>query len=386
VSPAQAAAPRFASPLHVGGPNLGSRAAFDRYVDQIFAGRRLSNAGPLVVELERRIAERLGVRHCVSVVNGTLGLELAARALDLSGEVIVPAFTFVATAHALSWLGLTPVFADVDERTHLLDPAAVRAAVTPRTTAVVGVHLWGRPAPVAPLQEVADECGVHLLFDAAHAFGVSHGGRMIGSFGRVEVFSFHATKFFNTFEGGAVVTDDDALAERVRRMRNFGFRGPDDVADAGTNAKMTEACAAMGLVNLDALDSFVAVNRAVHEAYRRALAGVAGVRLLTFPEGEAANYQYVVVEVDGAARGLPDAALRDRVMCALHAENVLARRYFWPGCHRAEPYRNDPAYAQLRLPATDAVADRVLVLPTGSAVTPEAAAVVVEILAEAMAR
>ncbi len=368
--------PRFARPLHVGGPNMGSREAFDRYVDDIWAARRLSNDGPLVQRLEARVAALAGVRHCVAMTNGTVALEIAARALDMSGEVVVPSYTFVATAHALSWQGITPVFADIDERTHLVDPAAVRRMVTPRTTGIVGVHLWGRAAPVEALEEIAAEHGLALMFDAAHAFGASHGPRMVGSLGRAEVFSFHATKFFNTFEGGAVVTDDDELAERLRLMRNFGFRGFDNVVDPGTNGKMTEVCAAMGLVNLDHLDAFVAHNRSVFEAYQQALADVPHTRLLPFPEGSRHNYQYVVVEVDDG-----DPGLRDRVVATLQARGVLARRYFWPACHRMEPYRSLQPHAGLLLPNTQRVAERVVVLPTGSALTPRRAHAVAEILA-----
>jgi dTDP-4-amino-4,6-dideoxygalactose transaminase len=373
--------PLFAEPVPVGTPNVGSRAAFDAHVDQIFATRRLSNGGPLVQRFERRIAEHVGVRHAVAVVNATVGLEITARALGLHGEVVVPSYTFVATAHALSWLGITPVFADVDERTHLLDPEAVRRALTPRTTGIVGVHLWGRPAPVTQLRQVADDHGLQLLFDAAHAFGVSHRGRMVGSFGRAEVFSFHATKFVNSFEGGAVVTDDDELADQLRRLRAFGFRDTDDVAGPGTNGKMPEICAAMGLVNLDAMPDVVAANRAVHAAYAQALADVPHTRLHHPPAGERANYQYVVLEVDD---GRPGA--RDRVLAALHAHNVMARRYFWPGCHRQEPYRTLAPDAGRLLPRTEAVAERVLVLPTGSVMTPVRARVVAGIVAAALDR
>jgi glucose-1-phosphate thymidylyltransferase short form len=366
-------------PVHVGGPNIGSRAAFDRYVDRIFASRRLSNAGPLVGELERRLADRLGVRHAVAVANGTVGLQLAARALGLSGEVIVPSFTFVATAHALSWLGIRPVFADIDDLEHTLDPVSVGRVITPATTGILAVHLWGRAAPVEELQRVADEHGLPLLFDAAHAFATSHAGRMIGSFGRCEVFSFHATKFFNTFEGGAVTTDEDDLAERLRGLRNFGFRGLDDVGGLGTNAKLSEIAAAMGLVNLDELDDVVAANRRIHEAYRAALARVPNTRLLTFPDGELGNYQYVVVEVEDG-----DPHTRDAVLAALRARKVLARRYFWPGCHRMEPYVSWYPEAGRDLPATQLVADRVLVLPTGGAMSPRRAEAVVAIVDEVM--
>lgn len=201
------AAPAFADPLHVGRPNIGDRDQFLRLAGEMFDRRWLSNNGPLVVEFEKRVAGHLGIKHCIAMCNGTIALEIAIRALGMTGEVIIPSYTFVATAHALHWQGITPVFADIDPDTHNLDPAAVRRMITSRTTGIIGVHLWGRPAPVEALQAIADEHGLQLMFDAAHAFGCSHGGKMIGSFGRAEVLSFHATKFFNTFEGGAVVTN-----------------------------------------------------------------------------------------------------------------------------------------------------------------------------------
>ena len=169
--------------------------------------------------------------------NGTVALEIAIRAAGLTGEVIIPAWTFIATAHALYWQGITPVFADIDPATHNLDPESVRSMITPRTTGIIGVHLWGRPAPIEKLQNIADEHGLKLLFDAAHAFGCSYKSKKIGSFGSCEVFSFHATKAFNTMEGGAIVTNDDKLAETTRLMRNFGFAGYDSVIHPGTNGK-----------------------------------------------------------------------------------------------------------------------------------------------------
>jgi len=343
---------------------MGDRAQFLDRVGEIFDRGWFSNDGPVVRELESRIAEMVGVKHCVAVCNGTIALEIAIRALGLTGEVIVPSYTFVATAHALSWQGLTPVFADIDPETHNLDPEAVRRMITPRTTGIIGVHLWGRPAPVQELQEIADEHDLTLMFDAAHAFGCTYRGRMIGGFGRAEVFSFHATKFFNTFEGGAVMTDDDDLAAAMRLMRNFGFNGLDSVVHPGTNGKMIEVCAAMGLTNLDSLDATVATNRRNYEAYVAALDGLPGLRVLPHDLDERGNYQYVVVTV-----GPECPVSRDDLVDALNRENVLARRYFWPGCHRMQPYRDLYPHAGLVLPQTERVAAEVMVLPTGTAVT-----------------
>lgn len=372
--------PSFAAPLHVGRPNITDQARFSELVEGLLERRWLTNDGPLVRELEERVAAHVGVRHCVATCNGTVALEIAIRALGLTGEVIVPSYTFIATAHALHWQGLTPVFADIDPRTHTLDPEAVQRAITPRTSGILGVHLWGRAAPVDDLQAIADEHGLPLLFDAAHAFSSTHRQRKIGRFGRAEVFSFHATKFFHSLEGGAIVTDDDDLAETMRLMRNFGFANEDEVIHPGTNGKMTEVCAAMGLANLPHVDRVREINRENHTAYTEALAEVPGVEVMQYDEAEDNNYQYVVLEVD--SRVGPS---RDEMLRTLRAENVLARRYFWPGCHNMMPYRELYPDAASTLAQTEAVADRVLVLPTGDSVSVDDIEVIADILAKRIA-
>lgn len=354
------APPAFAEPLHVGRPNIGSREAFLAHVGHILDSQWLTNNGPMVQEFERRVADQLGVKHCVAMCNGTIALEIAIRALGLSGEVIVPSWTFVATAHALHWQGITPVFADIDPATHNLDPSAVRRMITPRTTGIIGVHLWGRAAPVEELQTIADEHGLKLMFDAAHAFCSTYRGQTIGRFGACEVFSFHATKSFNTMEGGAVTTDDDELAEAMRLMRNFGFEGYDNVIHPGTNGKMIEVCAAMGLANLGGFDAIVEANRCNHAAYRQELANIPGITLLDYGAAERNSHHYIVVEV-----GLDYSGSRDEIIAALHAENILARKYFWPGAHRMLPYRELFPHAGLMLPSTLALAERVVILPNG---------------------
>jgi dTDP-4-amino-4,6-dideoxygalactose transaminase len=218
-------APAFESPLHVGRPNLPDKPAILARIEVALDAGWLTNAGPLVAAFERRVAAETGVRHCIATCNGTAALELAVRALDLVGEVIVPAYTFIATAHALAWLRLRPVFCDVDATTHTLDVDRVAQAIGPQTSAILGVHLWGRACDVSSLTALAHERGLPILFDAAHAFGCTYQGRPIGSFGTCEVFSFHATKFVHSGEGGAITTNDDRFAERLRLLRNFGFAG-----------------------------------------------------------------------------------------------------------------------------------------------------------------
>jgi dTDP-4-amino-4,6-dideoxygalactose transaminase len=342
--------------------------------------RWLSNDGPYVKEFEEALKSRLRVRHCVAVSNATTGLVIAIRAAGLRGEVIVPSFTFIATPHALLWQGLTPVFCDVDPRTHNLAPEQVEALISPYVTAIVGVHAWGRPCAVDDLTTLAGRHGLTLLFDAAHALDCSHRGRMIGGWGRAEVLSFHATKFVNSFEGGAIVTDDDDMAERARLMRNFGFTDYDEVSALGTNGKMSEGAAAMGLTSLESADDFVAVNRRNYLAYRDRLAVIPGLTLVAYDECERNNYQYVVIEVDRERTGLS----RDLLQTVLWAENIVARRYFYPGCHRMEPYRSMSVYRHLALPATEDLSSRVLCLPTGTAVDLDAVQTICDVIALAV--
>jgi dTDP-4-amino-4,6-dideoxygalactose transaminase len=371
--------PAFPEPVHVGRPNIGDRDRLMERIEGVIDRRWLTNDGPLVHEFEEAIASMLGVPHCIAMCNGTVALEIAIRAAGLSGEVIVSPFTFVATAHALQWQEITPVFCDVDPRTHNIDPARVEELITPRTTGILGVHVWGRPAPVDELKRIADDRGLRLLFDAAHALGCSTGGRMVGGFGTAEVLSFHATKVVNSFEGGAIVTADEEFADVARLMRNHGFADYDEVGHVGTNGKMSEIAAAMGLTSLESRDDFVAANRRNYETYRAALEGVDGVELIGFDSAESCNWQYVVIEVDESA-GLS----RDELQAVLWAENVLARRYFFPGCHRMEPYRTLFPDVANRLPETERLVQRVLALPTGTSMSTDAVTAVAGLVARAM--
>ncbi len=355
----------FTGDLHVGRPNIGERAHLMARIEAMLDSRWLTNDGPLVAEFEAAVASRHAVRHCVATNNATAGLQIAIKALGMTGEVILPSFTFVATAHSLRWLDLTPIFCDVDPATHLMDPAEVERLITPRTGGILGVHLWGQACAPEALSDLARQHRLPLLFDAAHALGCSHRGQPIGGAGDAEVLSFHATKVANAFEGGAILTNDGTLADRLRRMRNFGFRGTDHVDILGINAKMPEVCAAMGLTSLEALDEFISVNRRNFAAYRQGLAGLPGIRLHEAPAGDEVNHHYVILEVDEQAAGVS----RDELVRWLRAEGVLARRYFHPGCHRMAPYRAEDPLAAARLPVTDRLSAQVLALPTGTAMT-----------------
>jgi dTDP-4-amino-4,6-dideoxygalactose transaminase len=359
------ASPRFDIPLHVGCPNIPDRHAVHRRIDAAFDRRYLTNEGPLVREFEERVAERLGVRHCIATCNATAGLMVVARALGLEGEVVMPSFTFVGTAHAMRWLGLRPVFCDLDRRTHTLDPARVGEAVSEQTTAILGVHVWGAACDTETLGEIADRHRLALFFDAAAAFDCSHDGVKIGSFGRAEVISFHATKVLNTFEGGAILTNDDGLADHARRTARFGFEDEDLVLELGINAKMSEAAGAMGLAQLERVDEFIAVNREHLARYRERLSVLPGVSVFEYRDEDTPNFHYVVLEVDAESSPLD----RDLLKEVLASENIRARRYFYPGCHRMPPYCDEQPNADERLPETIALADRVLQLPTGTAVS-----------------
>ncbi len=354
----------FAETLHVGRPNVGDRAALLARINDLLDRRWLTNNGPFVQEFEQRAAELMDVKHCIAMCNATIALEIAIRALGMTGEVIIPSFTFVATAHALQWQEITPVFCDIDPATHTIDPRQIERMITPRTSGVIGVHLWGQTCDAEAIEEICRRRKLKLLFDAAHAFGNSRAGRMVGGFGDAEVFSFHATKFFNTFEGGAVTTNDDELAKKMRLMKNFGFAGYDNVIYIGTNGKMSEMAAAMGLTSFESMDEFISTNRRNYEVYRRETRDIPGVRLMQYDEAERCNYQYIVFEIDRAATKIS----RNDLIKILWAENVIARRYFYPGCHRMEPYRSYYPHAGLLLETTEEVCERVLLLPNGTAV------------------
>jgi dTDP-4-amino-4,6-dideoxygalactose transaminase len=357
--------PLAAQPLHVGRPHIGDRYELQRRFDDLLDRRWLTNNGPYVLEFEAALARYLDVRHCVATCNGTAALQVLSRALALEGEVILPSLTFVATAHAFTWEGLTARFCDVHPVTHTIDPDAAEALVGDGTCAIVGVHLWGTACDVDRLTSLARSHGLKLIFDAAHAFGCTCGGRLAGGFGDAEVFSFHATKVLNAFEGGAIATNDGELADRARRLRNFGFSELEHVS-LGINAKMSESSAAMGLTSLESMDLFVARNRANFDAYCDGLSGLPGVALRQPDVGGRSNFHHIVVTIDAARAGIA----RDTLYRVLRAEQVLVRRYFRPGVHRMEPYRSALADGPCALPVTDRLVETALSLPNGGGIMP----------------
>jgi dTDP-4-amino-4,6-dideoxygalactose transaminase len=325
-------------------------------VRAILATRMLTN-GARVAEFEQAAAAWLGVPHAVAVSSCTAGLMLLLRALGLRGEVVLPSFTFHVTAHAVVWNGLAPVFADCDPETFCLDPESVRERLSPRTAAILAVHMYGHPADVEPLEALAAGRGLPVVFDAAHAFGSEYGGRRVGGFGAAEVFSFSPTKLLVAGEGGLVTTRDAALARRLRAARNYGDPGTYDPELVGVNARMSEFHAALARRGLDGLEARIARRNALRERYERRLAGVPGLGFQRIRPGCRSTCKDVSVLVDEAAFGAP----RDWLFAALQRENIDVRRYFWPPVHRQALYRG--LWDGRPLPVTDAVSNRVVSLP-----------------------
>ena len=369
--------PLFNIPLHVGQPIVASAADLLADFEQILLSGQLTNNGPRVRQFEQRIADVTGTKYCIATCNATIALQIVARAMNLTGQVIMPAFTFIATAHAMEWIGLQPVFADVDPHTHTLDPASAVQCINSATSAILPVHLWGHASQPEVFEDICHQHGLKLLFDASHAFGCAYKGRPVGGFGQAEVFSFHATKFVHAFEGGAIVTNDPELADRCRLLRAFGISGLTEISDVGTNGKMHELSAAAGLRSVAALPELSGTNQLNRQCYAASLGHIPGLDLVPVPEHMQTNGQYVVVCVDADQYGLS----RDQLLGILRAEGVFARSYFAPGCHRATPYARPRTTEDTRdtesfprtaeLPVTEHLIETVLQLPTGRNISPQ---------------
>jgi Predicted pyridoxal phosphate-dependent enzyme apparently involved in regulation of cell wall biogenesis len=355
-------APLFATVQHVGGPIVEPETLerFRRLQDAVFARNYFTNNGPLARRLEEEVAARHNVRHAVVVANGTLAQLLVVKAMGLEkGEAIVSGNTFIATAHACAWEGMKIRFADIEPETLAIDPDDVERKITSETRAIVPTHIFGVFADMKKLRDIAKRRNVMLLADAAHCFDCERDGTKAGGFDVPEWLSFHATKFFSTFEGGAVVTNDDALAGEIRALRAFGHDGPVRNGMVGLNAKLSEIHAAMGLASLPALEERKRALFAVRQTYVNALAGIPGVRVYPVGADGENNCRYFAFSL-GDEYGVPREALVD----VLRRENVLLQLYFAPGCQRHEYYRSlDPDMAN-SLPATDAALERIVCLPT----------------------
>ncbi len=367
-----------ATPLPVGQLYFPSWDKYEATFRELFDRQYYTNHGPLVQRLEARLAEQLAVRHVICVTNATIGLLMAVEALGLRGKVIVPSFTFIATAQALSWTGLEPVFCDVDPISHQLDPVAVERLIDADVSAILAVNLWGDACDADSLQAIADRHGISLLFDSAHAMGCSVDGRPIGGSGELEVFSFHATKVFSSAEGGCISTNDDRLAARLRNIRSSYGAGAVVEVSRTSNGRMSEAQAAVGLLNLDELPQTLQRNRAIFLQYRAALHGIPGITLHEPRRVSASNHQYIVCKVDPASFG----ADRDELLEFLHARRIVARRYFHPGIHRSRPYVDELRQYVDALPVTDHLNQTLIQLPSGALVGDEDVTLIGALIAE----
>lgn len=337
-----------------------SMPSLEEYVEEIaplWESHWLTNMGAEHQKLESALKERLDVQNVVLFTNGHSALECVLEALDLRGEVITTPFTFASTVNAISRKGLTPVFADVKPDDYTIDPASIERLITPRTSAIVPVHVYGNLCDVDAIQDIADRHGLKVIYDAAHAFGVERDGMSAAIFGDASMFSFHATKVFNTIEGGAVCFKDSALYPLLNQWKNFGITGPEDVEYVGGNAKMNEFCAAMGVCNLRHLDDEIAKRAKVDECYRELLGGIPGIRLIDHQAGVSPNYAYMPVVFDEQIFG----ATRDDVFNALEKEGIGARKYFYPLASDYACYRS--VYSSTATPVAKWVSERVLTLP-----------------------
>ncbi|HAM34317.1 MAG TPA: dTDP-4-dehydro-6-deoxyglucose aminotransferase [Elusimicrobia bacterium] len=356
---------------------IDHRRFFGR-VEEVLEARWFTNGGKMVRELEHEVARIHGVRHCVLVCNATIGLQLVLKALDLEGEIITTPFTFVATAHAIMWQRLIPVFCDIDPDRLTISPAHIEELVTPHTSAILGVHVFGQFCDVEAIGRIARKHRLKVIYDAAHSFMTSYKGTPVGHFGDAEVLSFHGTKLFHTFEGGAVLTDNAELAARLRLLKNFGFNGLDNVQYIGTNAKMNEVSAAYGLSLLPAMPRTIARLRRIHELYRAGLGAVAGIRLFELSREVRGNGQYLPVFVQRDF-GIS----RDQLWARLWSRGVQTRRYFYPGAHLCEPYRSDMPWFKDLLPVARQVTETILCLPCYYDLSDQEVARVCQAVAEA---
>jgi len=347
-------------------PYLPPLKEFLPYLQEIWTRKTLTNNGPLHQRFEKALCQYLGVEHVCLLANGTLALMCALEALNITGEVITTPYSFVATAHAMRWRNITPVFVDIDPATCNLDPAQIEAAITPGTTAIVPVHTYGLPCRVDEIQRIANRHGLRVIYDAAHAFGVRYKGHSLLRHGDLAVLSFHATKILTTFEGGAVVCPDAQIKKRIDDLKNFGFQDELTVTVPGVNAKMSEFNAALGLLQLKYIDEVIARCRMIVERYRTALGGVAGIRLLAAPHETDWNASYCPVFVN---REFP--LTRDELYQVLKDAGVYARRYFYPLISDMPMYRKMPGAERVRSGAARAMAERVICLPVYPALTDE---------------
>lgn len=337
-------------------PDLGD---FQEMLQDIWASKWITNNGKYHQRLEKALADYLKVPYISLFTNGTLPLITALQALRITGEVITTPYSFVATTHSLWWNGIKPVFVDIDPDTCNLDPEKIEAAITPRTTAIMPVHCYGKPCDTDKIQAIADKYGLKVIYDAAHAFGVEINGESILKAGDMSTLSFHATKVYNTLEGGALVCHDEKTKQRIDYLKNFGFAGETEVVAPGINSKMDEVRAAYGLLNLKQVDSAIAARRQVAVRYRETLRDVDGITFFDDMQGVKHNYSYFPIFIDSEKYGMT----RDELYFKMKEQNVLGRRYFYPLITEFSTYRGLESAAKEHLPVANHIADSVICLP-----------------------
>ena len=353
--------------ITVTSPLMPSLEDLNVYLKDIWQRKWVTNNGHFHKELEKALCEYLGVPFISLFTNGTLPLITALQALRVTGEVITTPFSFVATTHSLWWNGIKPVFVDIDPETCILDPDKIEAAITPHTTAIMPVHVYGRPCDTERIQAVADKYGLKVIYDAAHAFGVKVNGESVLNAGDMSTLSFHATKVYSTIEGGALVMKDEQTKRRIDYLKNFGFAGETTVVAPGINSKMDEVRAAYGLLNLKQVDRAIAGRQRVAEMYRSALRGVPGIRIMEDVPGVRHNYAYFPVFVDAEQYGMS----RDELYFKMKEHNVLGRRYFYPLISTFSTYRGLESARPDNLPVATRIAEQVICLPMYYGLTDE---------------
>lgn len=345
-------------PIFVTQPYLPPLGEFVPYLEKIWENKQLTNSGPFHVQLEEALCDYLGVEHICLFSNGTLALITALQALRISGEVITTPYSFVATSHSLLWNGNKPVFVDVEPNTLNIDPTKIEAAITPQTTAILGVHCYGNPCDTHAIQKIADNYNLRVIYDACHAFGVRDAGGSVLRHGDLSVLSFHATKVFNTFEGGAIICPDKKTKQRIDHLKNFGFVDEVSVVAPGINGKMSEINAAFGLLQLKHMDIVLSRRAQIDIAYRQGLAEVPGIKIVPKGAQTAANHSYFPILVE------PDFAIsRDKLYEHLKANGVNARRYFYPLISEFSMYRELPSAGRDGLSVASRASTKVLCLP-----------------------
>lgn len=349
----------FSNPVYITQPLLPDIEEMNKMIELIWKSNQLSNNGDMVKQLEKKLASFLNANYLSVFSSGTIALQLACKVMRLSGEVITTPFTFVATVHSLALSNIKPVFCDIEENTFNINPDCIESLITHDTTAILPVHVFGNPCNVKKIQNIADQYGLKVLYDAAHAFGVKVNGEAIASFGDVSMFSFHATKIYHTIEGGALTFNDHYQKERADSLRNFGIRDSDMIMEPGVNGKLNEVQAAVGILLLKKVKEEIKRRKEITNIYRELLGDIPGIIVNKDIEGVTHNYPYFIIRIIKEEYGLS----RDEVYMKFKEFNVILRRYFYPLCSNLQCYRDIPSASPSRLPVANKIAETVLALP-----------------------